>query len=301
MQELMTMMVEDLKDRLTAPSLSSSSTTDKQSQGEQTEVEAFDMSQANSSMFIATKILGLKVGNTYTIKDQPSSRVWLLQEMTDKGVALIHVPLLEPTKKLTMKFKDDEIVDNLKVTKTKLPSVMTLKTLDALIPSNSEVYNLEIHKAEVYLALTNAYNQWDLEAQDIILQTTPNHAAYANHEMKKGFVQLVPYPERLSNIVMKEPAGKHGVVNYQGQTFYITGPKSYKIDDDTGVVEGIWSPYWCCCKDDCEGSLQLKMKQYHTDNGTCEIQILTNAESISKHQQLMLKSDESSAKKRKTK
>lgn len=56
--------------------------------------------------------MGLKVGNTYTIKDQPSGRVWLLHEMAEKEVTLVHSPRLEPSKKLTMK-KEDEIVGTL--------------------------------------------------------------------------------------------------------------------------------------------------------------------------------------------
>ena len=75
-------------------------------------------------MFIATTILGLKVGNTYTIKDQPSGRVWLLHEMAEKEMTLVHIPFLEPSKKLTMKFKEDEIVGNLKPIKAKLPSLL---------------------------------------------------------------------------------------------------------------------------------------------------------------------------------
>ena len=63
-------------------------------------------------MFIATKLLGLTVGNSYTVKGQPSSRVWVLHVMTDKDVALLHIPFLEATKKLTMKFKEDEIEGN---------------------------------------------------------------------------------------------------------------------------------------------------------------------------------------------
>ena len=300
MEEIKAMMENDLKSPLTVSSLPSDTSIVKQT-GEAKEVEALDTSQANSSMFIATQILGLKVGNTYTIKDQPSGRVWLLNEMTAKEVSLVHIPLLEPSKKMTMKFKDDEIVANLKATKAKLPSLLELKTLDALIPSNNELCILEGQKAEVFLALVNAYNQWDLEATDFLLQDVPHHAVYANHDMKKGFVQLVPYPEKISNIVMKEPAGssaKYGIVRYMGNTFYIMGPKNYKLDG--GKVDGIFAPFWTCLKEDTGGSLEMKFKQYTTENGTCEIQILTNTDSIAKHSQLMLKSSESSTKKRKT-
>ena len=42
-----------------------------------------------------------------------SGRVWLLHEMAEKEVTLVHIPRLEPSKKLTMKFKEDEIVGTL--------------------------------------------------------------------------------------------------------------------------------------------------------------------------------------------
>ena len=301
MEEIKAMMDNDLKTPVTASSLPSSASIVKP-ECESQEAEALDISQANSSMFMATKLLGLKIGNTYTIKDQGTSRVWLLHEMTDKEVTLVHIPLLEPTRKLTMKFKEGEIVDNLKPTKAKLPSLLELKTLDALIPSNNDLCILESQKAEVFLALVNAYNQWDLDATDILLQDVPHHAVYAQHDMKKGFVQLVPYPEKISNIVMKEPSGssaKYGVVRYMGNTFYIMGPKSYKLDGSK--VDGIFAPFWTCLKEDTDGSLEVKFKQFTTESGTCEIQILTNTESIAKHDQLMLKSSESGTKKRKVK
>ena len=301
MEEIKAMMNNDLKTPVTASSLPLSASSVKP-EGASQEAEALDISQANSSMFIAT--LGLKIGNTYTIKDQGTSRVWLLTEMTDKEVTLVHIPLLEPTKKLTMKFKESEIVDNLKQSKAKLPTLVDPKLLDALIPSNNDMCTLEFQKAEVFLALVNAYNQWDLEATDMLLQDTPHHAVYANHDMKKGFVQLVPYPEKISSIVMKEPSGssaKHGVVRYLGNTFYIMGPKNYKIDGATGKVDGIFAPFWGCLKEDTGGSLELKFKQFSIEGGTCEIQILTNTESIAKHGQLMLKASESGTKKRKVK
>ena len=148
--------------------------------------------------------------------------------MTDKEVTLVQIPLLEPSRKLTMKFKEDEIVANLKSSKAKLPSLLELKILDALIPSNNDMCILESQEAEAFLALVNAYNQWDLEATNILLQDVPHHAVYANHDMKKGFVQLVPYPEKIASIVMKEPPGssaKYGVVKYMGNTFYIMGQR----------------------------------------------------------------------------
>ena len=301
MEEIKAMMDIDLKSPVTASSLPSSGSSVKP-EVETQEAEALDISQANSSMFMATKLLGLKIGNSYTVKDQGSSRVWVLHEMSEKEVTLVHVPLLEPTKKLTMKFKENEIVDNLKQTKAKLPSLLAATTLDALIPSNNEMCTLESQKAEVFLALVNAYNQWDLDSTDILLQDVPHHAVYAQHDMKKGFVQLVPYPEKMSNIVMKEPSGssaKYGVVRYMGNTFYIMGPKNYKLDG--GKVDGIFAPFWTCLKEDTGGSLEEKFKQFATENGTCEIQILTNTESVAKHDQLMLKASESGTKKRKVK
>ena len=189
--------------------------------------------------------------------------MWLLHEMTDKEVTLVHIPLLEPSRKLTMKFKEDEIVANLKSSKAKLPSLLELKTLDALIPSNNEMCILESQKAEVFLALVNAYNQWDLEATGILLQDVPHHAVYANHDMKEGFVQLVPCPEKIASVVMKEPPGssaKYGVVRYMGNTLYIMGPKNFKLDG--GKVDGIFAPFWTCLKEDTDGSLEVKFEQF---------------------------------------
>ena len=74
-----------------------------------------------------------------------------------------------------------------------------------------------------------------------------------------------------------------------------------QIDDDTGKEEGAQAPFWSCLKEDSEGSLEVKFKRHQTESGTCEIQILPNTESIAQHDQLMVKSAESSAKKRKVK
>ena len=137
MEEVLKFMEEDLKTRMS-------------------------VSQAKSSMPIATKLSGLKVGNSYTVKDQPSSRAWVLHGMNDKDVALLQFPLLEPTKKLEMKFKEDEVHDSLKANKSKLKSLVAPKALDASIPSNNEICILESQKAALFLALTNAYSQWAL-------------------------------------------------------------------------------------------------------------------------------------------
>ena len=66
-------------------------------------------------------------------------------------------------------------------------------------------------------------------------------------------------------------------------------------------MDGIFAPFWTCLKEDTDGSLEVKFKQFTTESGTCEIQILTNAESIAKHRQLMLKANEASTKRRKMK
>ena len=80
MEEIKAMLGHGLKTKNASSLLSNASIVAKE--GESQEVEALGISQANSSMFMATKLLGLKIGNTYTIKDRPSSRVWLLHEMT---------------------------------------------------------------------------------------------------------------------------------------------------------------------------------------------------------------------------
>ena len=155
------MMGEDLKSPMKVSSEPTGRTTTKEG-----EAEALDTSQAKSSTPIATKLSGLKVGNSYTAKDQPSSRAWVLHGMNDKDVALLQFPLLEPTKKLEMKFKEDEVHDSLKANKSKLKSLVAPKALDASIPSNNEICILESQKAALFLALTNAYSQWGLEASD---------------------------------------------------------------------------------------------------------------------------------------
>ena len=55
--------------------------------------------------------------------------------------------LLDPTKKLTMKFKEDNTIDNWKAIKAKLPSLVDPKVLDVLIPSNNEICILECQEA----------------------------------------------------------------------------------------------------------------------------------------------------------
>jgi len=57
------MLGHDLKTKNASSLLSNASIVAKE--GESQEVEALGISQANSSMFIATKLLGLKIGNTF--------------------------------------------------------------------------------------------------------------------------------------------------------------------------------------------------------------------------------------------
>ena len=78
------------------------------------------------------------------------------------------------------------------------------------------------------------------------------------------------------------------------------GPKDYKLDGEK--VDGIFAPFWACLKEDTDGSWDQKFKQFTTKSGgICEKQILTNAKSIAKQSELMLKSAGSSTKERKTK
>ena len=95
-------------------------------------------------------------------------------------------------------------------------------------------------------------------------------------------------------------SGKYIVMKFRANTVHIIEPKKYKTDDDTGKVEGVWAPLWSCLEENTEDSLEVKFKSCQTQSGTCEIQIC-HTESIAQHDQLMVKSAESSAKKRKGK
>ena len=216
--------------------------------------------------------------------------------MTDKEVTLLHTPLLEPSKQIRMKFKEDELADCLKVTKGKLPALLDTKHVNALLPSNCIPCQMEVERAQVFMALTKAYNEWDLDTSNTLVQNVPTHAVYAAHDMKKGY--LVPYPEKLCNIVMKEPSNKHGQVKYMGKTFYIIAPKM--IDDDGVHRDGMWSPFWPCLKEGEEGQLEYKWQQYHLEDTTRQIQILTNSNAVLKHGQLLLKGNTEPHKKRRT-
>ena len=66
-------------------------------------------------------------------------------------------------------------------------------------------------------------------------------------------------------------------------------------------MDGIFAPFWSCLKEDTGGSLEVAFKQYRPESGTCDIQILTNAESMAKHDKLMFRSAESSTKTSKVK
>lgn len=74
-------------------------------------------------MYLAKKKLELESCSAFTVKDQPH-RLWALESFAGHKIIVTHHPLLEPTKKLTMRFTPEEALDQLKPTKAKLPQLL---------------------------------------------------------------------------------------------------------------------------------------------------------------------------------
>ena len=134
---------------------------------------AFDLEQANNPMFLAAQLLDLKIGNNFTIKDQPANRIWTLVALEPKKVTLEHIPLLEPTKKMTMSFDAPEIALHLKATKLKMPKIFPHDQLHMLWPSNSSACMEETEKCGLFVALQDAYNMLDMDENEIMVQSHP--------------------------------------------------------------------------------------------------------------------------------
>ena len=248
--------------------------------------KAISINEGKDSMFLAKKALGLEIGSTYIVKDQPSSRIWSLNKVTQDGIQLVFTPLLEPTKTLTLSFKADEITTYLKATKSKAPVLMEAAVVEGLLPVPDDS---ETMRCNVFIKMMELYQSHDLDASDFLLQQTPKLTMYANHDFKPKYAQLLPVPEKVSNVVMKEPnMPKYGKVKFQNTMFYILPPKPLKFpkpEDANQTITGMLAPFWVCNTKDEDGCLELKMFSF----GDIEIEILINPNSVNTHDLLAVK------------
>ena len=257
---------------------------------------ALDLDQGHTPMFLAQKNLGLKIGATYTVKDFPT-RLWTVTQLTDSEIQLTWSPLLDPTKKSILTYKDHEIAANLKPSKSKVPQLFDGLELDALFPHNSFDVEDENSRAKIYLILHEAYNEMDMETDDIIVQSIPKVAMYASKDIGKKKCKLIPVPEKVNQVMKKEPPAnmKYGEVQFEGQTWYIGSLKPLKMpkdDDPTQKVTGVFAPFWYALTKEEEGNLKEELVTYKGSVGDLKIKILTNTDDILKHDMLALQKGE---------
>ena len=289
MDELEMLQSDDLAQATSAGAAASTSKPSGSGTQDSKEV-AFDLQQAKNPMFLAAQLLDLKVGNNFTVKDQPANRIFTLVAVEADKVTLEHVPLLEPTKKITMNFLSTEIAAHLKATKSKMPKLFTNAQLQLMWPSNSDPCMEETEKCSLFVVLQEAYNFLDMDEHEVMVQSTPHAMCFAQKDMKKNYIQLVPCPERLQNIVTKKPPVKiFGEVTFQMKTYYITPSKAVKWDETKQVYEGTMCPFWICSKEDEEGLLEFKWITHSHKLGDVNIKVLTNNSPVSAHCQLSLK------------
>eukprot|EP00435_Cladocopium_sp_Y103_P055932 s70_g18.t1 len=209
-------------------SICSMSTSDSSSSTIATEPDdkAISIQEGKDSMFLAKKALGLATGSLYTIKDF-GTRVWQLKAVTPADATLEFTPLLEPSKKMTVKYQAPELISKLKVFKGKPAKLFEDVEVSNLFPiTDSE----ELVKCQVFQALHEIYNSEDLDVGDIYVQKFPRVAVYAKKNFKIKGVKLIPVPERVSNLVTQEPkVSKYGICKFQGTTMYILPPRPLKF------------------------------------------------------------------------
>ena len=289
MEELEEIQDEDLAQASAGANMPvTSSASGSQAVKEAKEI-AFDLEQANNPMFLAAQLLDLKIGNNFTIKDQPASRIWTLVALEPNKVTLEHTPLLEPTKKMTMSFDAPEIALHLKATKLKMPKIFSHDQLQMLWPSSSSACMEETEKCGLFVALQDAYNMLDMDENEIMVQSTPHTLCFAMKDIKKNYIQMVPCPEKPQNIVTKKPLMKiFGEVKFANQTYYIIPNRPVKWDDTKKKYDGILSPFWICAKEEDDGLLQYKWVTHNHKFGDVSIKVLTNNSPVPAHSQLSL-------------
>lgn len=291
MTEIENMFMQDItRGSMDAPTASPSSTSaTPQPQGKDVD-KAISLQESSDCMFLAKKQLGLEPHSHYTVKDQPS-RVWTLDAVGSDHVILVHYPLLEPSKKLSMTFKGDDIISKLKATKSKPPTLFDDTDLAQLFPNPQ---SQEISKCKVFQALLEVYNAEDLDEHQILVQKSPKLAVFAKKDIKAKGIKLIPCPESLSSIVLKQPPvnSKYSQCKFDNQVWYLLPTKPLKFPKETDQdqsVKGIFAPFWTCMAKDDEGTLEEKVMTFSTSQGPIEIHILVNKDAIAAHQQLALK------------
>lgn len=257
---------------------------------------ALDLDQGHTPMFLAQKTLGLKIGATYTLKDFPT-RLWTVTKLTDSEVQLTWSPLLDPTNKSILTYKDHEIATNLKPSKSKVPQLFDSSELDPLFPHNNDDVSEEISKAQVYLLLLEAYNSLDMETEDIIVQSIPKVAIYANKDLGKKKCKFIPVPEKVNQVMKKLPPAntKYGEVQYEGETWYIGALKPLKMpkdDDHSHKMTGVFAPFWYALTKEEGGTLKEEWVTFKGSFGDLKIKILTNTDEILKHDMLAMEKGE---------
>lgn len=283
----------DLKDMLkkdlqnpgvgcTSQPAASTSTQSKKS------TQAYELQDAGSPMFLAKQPLKLEVGCHYTIKGH-GNKIFTINVISQDQVTLSHTEFLTGTS-TSLTFPATDILDNFKVTKAKPPTAISDQQLAFLFPSASASCMDEMQKAQVYILPQQMYNEKDLDESHILVQTTQN-AVYNKKECKKGFIEMVPVAEKLSNITTKQPAGsRYGECALGGTTFFVTGPWALKYDQDQDSWSGAFAPFWACNKEDTDGNLDYKWVKYDGfTEGNFQVKVLTNKDVIPEHQLLSLK------------
>ena len=258
---------------------------------------ALDLDQGHTPMFLAKKQLDLKIGSTYTVQEFPN-RLWTVTKLTDSEVELAWSPLLEPSKKTILTYKDHEIATKLKPSKARVPQLFDTNELDQLFPHNSDDVADECTRAQIFLLLQEAYNKMDLDTDEIIVQSIPKMAIYAKKDFGKKKCKLIPVPEKVHQLMKKLPQSntKYGEVQFAGETWYIGGLRPLKIpkdDDPPQKVSGVFAPFWYALTKEEEGNLKEEWVTYKGSSGDLKIKVLTNNDEILKHDMLALVKGES--------
>ena len=253
---------------------------------------ALDLDQGHTPMFLAKKQLDLKIGSTYTVQEFPN-RLWTVTKLTDSEVELSWSPLLEPSKKTFLTYKDHEIATKLKPSKARVPQLRDTNELDQLYPHNSDDVADECTRAQIFLLLQEAYNKLDLETDEIIVQCIPKVVLYAKKDFGKKKCKLIPLPEKVNQVMKKLPSSntKYGEVQFAGETWYIGALKPLKIpkdDDPSQKMTGVFAPFWYALTKDEAGNLKEEWVTYKGSSGDLKIKVLTNNEEILKHDMLAL-------------
>lgn len=251
--------------------------------------EVVSLDDSHNAMFLAKKNLGLQIGSCYHVKDQ-GSRVWTLETLTDTEISVVHHPLLEPSKKLTMKFSAVDAMEHLKITKQKLPVLFGNAELTALFPTSDQE---ETTKCQIFMALHEIYMDQDLDVKDMCVQKTPKVTIFAQKDAKAKSLKLVPVPETTSNVVFKQPSvQKFGICKFKGKDVFILPPRQLKFpkaEDLDQNVKGMFAPFWYCHSSKDGGILEIKTEKYDSSQGQLHVQVLYNPEAVTAHQELLVK------------